>query len=61
MIAQAEHIKEKILDVKNGRVKEGLKIGIEGIDEFLRYKQGNWSRKCGKNYYTMLSFYIMGN
>tara|TARA_R110002012_G_scaffold125573_2_gene277166 strand:+ start:80 stop:991 length:912 start_codon:yes stop_codon:yes gene_type:complete len=41
MIAQTEKIKEKILDVKHGRVKEGLKIGIDDIDEFLRYKQGN--------------------
>jgi archaellum biogenesis ATPase FlaH len=41
MIAQSDEIKEKILDVKHGRVKEGLKIGVDDIDEFLRYKQGN--------------------
>ena len=41
MIAQTEKIKEKILDIKHGRIKEGLKIGIDDVDEFLRYKQGN--------------------
>tara|TARA_R100001463_G_scaffold6764_4_gene21930 strand:+ start:2826 stop:3734 length:909 start_codon:yes stop_codon:yes gene_type:complete len=41
MIAQTDQIKEKILDVKHGRIKQGLKIGVDDIDEFLRYKQGN--------------------
>tara|TARA_R110000744_G_scaffold6534_2_gene22820 strand:+ start:3047 stop:3958 length:912 start_codon:yes stop_codon:yes gene_type:complete len=41
MLAQTDTIKEKILDVKHGRIKQGLKIGIDDIDEFLRYKQGN--------------------
>jgi len=43
MIAQYAAIKNKILDVKYGRVKEGLGIGIQGIDEYLRYKQGNFN------------------
>jgi len=41
MLAQTDKIKQKILDVKHGRIKQGLKIGIDDVDEFLRYKQGN--------------------
>lgn len=47
MIAQSEGIKEKILDVKYGRVKEGLGIGVQGIDEYLRFKQGNFNLLIG--------------
>ena len=47
MIAQAKKLQEKILDIKYGRVKEGLKIGIPEIDEFLRYKQGNFNLIIG--------------
>ena len=47
MIAQYALIKNKILDVKYGRVKEGLGIGIQGIDEYLRYKQGNFNLLIG--------------
>jgi|TARA_B110000858_G_scaffold113262_1_gene129533 hypothetical protein len=47
MIAQAKKLQDKILDIKYGRVKEGLKIGIPEIDEFLRYKQGNFNLIIG--------------
>lgn len=43
MIAETEGIKEKILNIKNGKIVEGLKIGIPDIDEYLRYKQGNFT------------------
>lgn len=39
MIAQAKKLQDKILDIKYGRVKEGLKIGIPEIDEFIRFKR----------------------
>lgn len=47
MIAQAKDIKSKILDIKYGRIKEGLKIGIKDIDEYLRFKQGNFNLIIG--------------
>lgn len=47
MIAQAKIIKDKILDVKYGRVKEGLGINIPEIDEYLRFKQGNFNLLIG--------------
>lgn len=39
MIAQAKKLQEKILDIKYGRVKEGLKIGVPEIDEHIRFKK----------------------
>ena len=39
MIAQAKKLQDKILDIKYGRVKEGLKIGIPEVDEFIRFKR----------------------
>jgi len=47
MIAQAKNIQDRILDIKYGRVKEGLKIDIPEIDEYLRYKQGNFNVLIG--------------
>ena len=47
MIAQAKNIEAKILDIKYGRVLEGLKIGIPDIDEYIRFKQGNFNLLIG--------------
>lgn len=47
MLAQTNNIKERIFDIKHGKIKEGLKIGIPEIDEFLRYKQGNFNLIIG--------------
>ena len=47
MIAQSKAIQDKILDIKYGRVKEGLKIGVPEFDEYIRYKQGNFNLLIG--------------
>ena len=47
MITQSLKIKDKILDIKYGRVKEGLKIDIPNIDEYIRFKQGNFNLIIG--------------
>jgi len=47
MIVSSSNIFKKLLDIKHGRVKEGLKIGIPDIDEYLRYKQGNFNLLIG--------------
>lgn len=39
MIAQAKKLQDKILDIKYGRVKEGLKIGVPELDEHIRFKK----------------------
>ncbi|MEN8834732.1 MAG: hypothetical protein ABF265_01805 [Polaribacter sp.] len=39
MIAKANKLKSKILDIKYGRVKAGLKINIPEIDEHIRFKK----------------------
>jgi len=43
VIAQSNKIKDRIFDIKHGRVKEGLKIGIPEIDEYLRLKYSEGS------------------
>jgi len=47
MIAQAKNLQSKILDIKYGRIKQGLKLDIPEIDEHLRYKQGNFNLVIG--------------
>ena len=47
MIATTDNIKEKIFDIKEGRIQEGLKIGIPDIDEYIRFKQGNFNLVIG--------------
>jgi len=47
MITQAQTIKNRILDIKHGRIKEGLKIDIAEIDEYLRFKHGNFNLVIG--------------
>jgi len=43
MIANIKNLENKILDIKYGRIKEGLKIGEQEIDEHIRFKQGNFN------------------
>ena len=47
MIAQTSNIKKRLLDIKNGKVKEGLGLGVPEIDEYLRYKQGDFNLVIG--------------
>lgn len=42
MIAKASNIKQKLLDIKHGKIKEGLKIGVPEIDEYIRWKYGSF-------------------
>lgn len=43
MIANVDILEKGILDIKYGRVKEGLKIGVPEIDEHIRFKQCNFN------------------
>ena len=43
MLAEINKLQENILDIKYGRVKEGLKINVPEIDEHFRFKQGNFN------------------
>ena len=47
MIAQSNKIQENILDIKYGRIQQGLKIGVEEMDEFIQFKQGNFNIVIG--------------
>lgn len=62
MIAQAKKLQDKILDIKYGRVKEGLKIGIPEIDEHIRFKRNTLAAighaNVGKTT-TLIYFYVL--
>jgi hypothetical protein len=47
MILNPYDLYNRLLDIKHGRIKEGLKIDIPEIDEYLRYKQGNFNLLIG--------------
>lgn len=40
MLANKEQLLGKVLDVKYNRIEQGLKLDVEEIDEFLRFKRG---------------------
>lgn len=58
MIANQTELLNKILDVKNGKVVEGLRIGVPDIDEYVRYKQGNFNILIGHANVGKTSFII---
>lgn len=43
MLAELKQIQKNILDVKYGRLKEGLKINIPEFDEHIRFKPSNFN------------------
>ena len=47
IVANTNNLRERILDIKNGKIKEGLKIDITEIDEYLRFKHGNFNMLIG--------------
>ena len=47
MIARANDLRDRILDIKHGRVQEGLKMDIDEIDEYVRFKRGNFNLLIG--------------
>jgi len=47
MILDPYILYNRLLDIKHGRIKEGLKIDVPEIDEYLRYKQGNFNLLIG--------------
>lgn len=47
MISTFNHLEQKILDVKYNRIEQGLGLGVEYIDEFLRYKRGSFNIAIG--------------
>jgi len=47
MLSKLSQIEQKLFDIKYGRIKEGLKLDIPEIDEFFRYKQGEFNVLIG--------------
>ena len=40
MLINKEQLLDKVLDVKYDRIEQGLKLDVEEVDEFLRFKRG---------------------
>jgi hypothetical protein len=47
MITSINHIRNKLFDVKYDRIEQGLGLGVEEIDQFLRYKKGAFNLCIG--------------
>ena len=47
MLANKKNLEKRLLDIKYGRVKHGLKIGIPEIDEHIRFKSNNFNLILG--------------
>ena len=43
MIAKKQDLKKMLLDVKYNRIEQGLTLGIDEIDEWIRFKKGNFN------------------
>lgn len=42
-IANIQDLKEKLYDVKYDRIEQGKGLGVEEVDEFLRFKKGSFN------------------
>ena len=47
MIVNKDDLKEYLVKVKRGEIEEGLKIGYSEIDDYFRFKRGNFNVFCG--------------
>tara|TARA_R100001163_G_scaffold11614_4_gene10631 strand:- start:14682 stop:15596 length:915 start_codon:yes stop_codon:yes gene_type:complete len=47
MIIEFENLKDKLKDIRTGKIKEGEKIDVQQIDEYLRFKEGNFNVVLG--------------
>ena len=47
MISNIDSLREKIYDVKYDRIEQGVGLGIEEVDEFLRFKKGSFNLCVG--------------
>lgn len=43
MIASIDKLKQSVLDIKYDRIEQGLGLGVDEIDEWLRFKKGNFN------------------
>lgn len=47
MISSKQDLTDKIYDVKYDRIQQGVGLGVEEIDEFLRFKKGSFNLCVG--------------
>ena len=61
MLIDFNELKDKLNDVRTGKIKEGAKIGVNPVDDYFRFKEGNFNvilghANVGK---TTLMLYLM--
>jgi len=59
-----KEITDFLFDVRKDRIKEGLKIGVPEVDEFIRYKQGQLNfvlghDNVGKTFWLLWYFLVL--
>jgi hypothetical protein len=47
MIINFQEVVSHLQDIRSGKIKEGEGIGVEGIDEYIRFKEGNFNVVLG--------------
>ena len=47
MIINTKDTFEYLCDIRTGQVKEGLKLGVDEIDQYIRFKRGNFNVVLG--------------
>lgn len=43
MLIEFQNLKDKLIDIRSGKIKEGEKINVPQIDDYLRFKEGNFN------------------
>jgi len=47
MLIEFQNLKDKLKDIRSGKIKEGEKINVQEIDEYFRFKEGNFNVVLG--------------
>ena len=47
MILEFNQLKNKLNDIRTGKIKEAEKIGVPAIDDYIRFKYGNFNVVLG--------------
>jgi len=43
MLVNFQDLKSKLNDIRTGKIKEGERVGVDAIDDYLRFKEGNFN------------------
>ena len=61
MLINLNETQKKLDDIRSGKIKEGLKLNIPSIDEFIRFKHSNFNVILGQRERWQNYCYIIFN